>query len=458
MPWNAVRPVELDPAVVQSFLPNNLACDGDGRFAFVHGTRVQCTRRIHASAGRTDFTLAYSEDIEVTGVYWWRGVSKYGRPLLVLTTNASEKSPATVQIWNAWRGTGSRIFRSNFQYLDNGDGKQEKDGSTSKEGSSHEGESSNEGEDFQRMDSLQFVRGLSQASSSPTGQLLFCGASTGAVFGIMQREGRAGGFEHVCTLKDLSGPVSALGGDKEATDLLAGADETGNLIVWRIEEDLEEYGPGENSEGSESTGGYSVDIEYEHSIEGDFVTCVGIRDSIVIAGHLSGVVTFHDIDNGTVVARAVTNVSAITCLDICQSRNLVLVCGEDCRASVLGFPSERHRKPVVHLSLCLETAITGCAMTTTKDGFPGVAVLVWDRSKVVRYEYQRGSRDGERRRGTRGTTDEGPTIGRFFRASSRESVATLASGFTARRRSFAYSHSSGSRGSVGSVRSSPPRE
>lgn len=450
MPWNAVKPVELDPAAVQSFLPNNLACDGDGRFAFVHGTRVQCTRRVHASTGRTDFTLAYSEDIEVTGVYWWRGVSKYCRPLLVLTTNASEKAPATVQIWNAWRGTGSRIFRSNFQCLDADDGRRGKEGSATDE------DRSREGQFVDRTDGLQFVRGLSQASSSPTGQLLFCGSSTGSVFGIMQREGRAGGFEHVCTLNDLSGPVSALGGDKEATDLLAGADESGNLLVWRIEEDLESYEPGGNNESSENSGLYSVDIVYEHSIEGDFVTCLGIRDGVVIAGHLSGVVTFHDVDNGTVVARAVTNVSAVTCLDICHSRNLVLVCGEDCRASVIGFPSERQRKPVVHLSLCLETAITGCAMTTTKDGFPGLAILVWDRSKVIRYEYQRGTRGGGRQRAV---SDEGPMIGRFFRASSRESVATLASGFTARRRSFAYSNSSGSRGSEESQRlASIPKE
>lgn len=443
MPWNAVKPVELDPAVVQSFLPNNLACDGDGRFAFVHGTRVQCTRRIHASAGREDFTLAYSEDIEVTGVYWWRGVSKYSRPLLVLTTNATEKTPATVQIWNAWRGTGSRIFRSNFQCLDSEDGSPGKVESVSGEDESREGQL------IERTDGLQFVRGLSQASSSSTGQLLFCGASTGAVFGIRQREGRAGGFEHVCTLSDLSGPVSALGGDKEATDLLAGADESGNLLVWRIEEDLESYEPGGSSL-------YSVDVVYEHSIEGDFVTCLGIRDGMVIAGHLSGVVTFHDVDNGAVVARAVTNVSAVTCLDICYSRNLVLVCGEDCRASVIGFPSERQKKPVVHLSLCLETAITGCAMTTTKDGFPGLAVLVWDRSKVIRYEYQRGTRS-ERRQSA--VSDDGPMIGRFFRASSRESVATLASGFTARRPSFAYSNSSGSRGSAESQRlASVPRE
>jgi hypothetical protein len=443
MPWNAVRTVELDPTISQSFLPNNLACDGNGRFAFIHGTRVQCTRQIHTSSGRADFTLAYSEDVDVTGVYWWRGLAKYGRPLLVLTTDSTEKSPATVQIWNAWRGTGSRIFRSNFNCLDS-NGKREATGP--KEAAEH---STCEGS-IVGNEGPQFVRGISQASSSPSGQLLFCGASTGAVFGIMHSEGRGGGFEHVCTLVDLTAPVSALGGDREATDLLAGADETGNMVVWRIEEDLDGDG------GSAGSSGYSVDIVYKCSLEGDYVTCLGIRDSAVIAGHLSGVVTFHDVDVGAIVARAVTNVSAVTCLDVCLSRNLVLVCGEDCRASVLGFPAQRSSKPVVHLSLTLSTAITGCAVTTTKEGFPGIALLLWNQAKIIRYEYQRQPR-GTRRRP--GADSDSPVSSRFFRASSRESVATLASRFSARRRSFESSNSSGSHSSSSSTRSaSPPRE
>lgn len=417
MPWNSARVVELDPSVAQSFLPNNLACDGDGRFAFVHGDRVQCTRRVFATSGRPDFTLAYSDDMDVTGVYWWRGVSKYGRPLLVLTTDSSEKSPATVQIWNAWRGTGSRIFRTHFSLA------------TEEESSSSD--------ICSPLPSPQFVRGLCQASSSPNGQLLFCGSSTGEIHGIRHRDERGGGFEHIFTLRDLTAPVTALGSDKEGTDLLAGTDEAGNLVVWRIEEDLE-YDP-KNYKGNEDCPdirGYSVDVVYRHSAGVDFACCIGIRDHIVVSGHQSGSVTFHDIDVGSVVARAVTNTSSITCLDIYPSRDLVLVCGEDCRATVLGFPAERSSKPVVHFSLALPSMIVGCALTTSREGFPGLAMLLWDEAKIVRFEYQRDSGRGRKTRAL-----NSPNLRR--RSHSRESMATDTSiGFSVRKRSFAFTSSS----------------
>lgn len=433
MPWNSARVVELEPTLAQSFLPNNLACDGDGRCAFVHGDRVQCTRRIFSPAGRPDFTLAYSDEMDVTGVYWWRGLAKYGRPLLVLATDSSDKSPATVQIWNAWRGTGSRIFRSNFNCL----GREEE--SSNSDGTSAPGP--------------QFVRGLSQASSSPNGQLLFCGSSTGAVYGIGHIIERGGGFEHIFTLRELATPVTALGADKDDTDLLAGADEAGNLIVWRVEEDLEfdanDRKPAEREEG---LSGYTVDVVYKHNAGVDYASCVGIRDRIIVAGHQSGSVTFHDLDLGCIVARAVTNTSSVTCLDIYQSRDLVLVCGEDCRATVLGFPMGRSSKPVVHFSLALPSMIVGCALTPSRSGLPGAAMLLWDEAKIVRFEYKREG--GKVRKGKGGPLDQ--TDG-LQRSSSKESMTTIASEFSSRRRSVEFSNGSRSSGGSSLGSRTPPR-
>lgn len=446
MPWTAARVVDLDPSVAQSFLPNNLACDGDGRFAFVHGARVQCTRRVFSSAGRCDFTLAYSEDLDVTGVYWWRGVTKYGKPLLVLTTDSSEKSPPTIQIWNAWRGTGSRVFRSNLNSI-----------------------RTKASVENARREPLRFVRGVSQASSSPSGQLLFCGANTGAVFGIVCREGRGGGFEHVCTMRDLCEPISVLGADKAGGDLLAAADEGGNLIVWRVEEDLEYEGVEEDFDesvppkvGRGCSGGYTWEVIYRHKMDTDFICSVGIRQDVVVAGHASGTVTFHCTSSGMVIASAVTNTSMITGIDVYPGRDLVLVCGEDCRTSVLGFPRMRIQKPVVHFSLALNDLPTGCTFTTTKDGFPGVALLLWEKSEIARFEYHRssGSRSRRRIRTTTGSGGSSCGAARFPRQVTGEDCMSL-SNFSVRRPSLSFSRGSrssngSSRGDAASTRSTSP--
>jgi len=58
MPWLAPKFVEFGDFALPSFFPNNLAGDGEGRFAFAHGGRVQCTRRHRKRQGSNGFTLA----------------------------------------------------------------------------------------------------------------------------------------------------------------------------------------------------------------------------------------------------------------------------------------------------------------------------------------------------------------------------------------------------------------
>lgn len=407
MPWTASRIIELDPCATQSLLPNNLACDGDGRFAFIHGSKVQCTRRVAGTSGRSDFTLAYSEKVDVTSVYWWRGVGKYGRPLLVITTESAEGHPPTVQIWNAWRGTGSRIFRSvlpasrcDIMARTN---------TMRRHGPNNDGSACGRESEASSMymsghsSPPRFARGISQASSSRSGQVLFCGASNGAVYGILYREGRRSGFELACTIHMLSRPISSLGSDKEESDLLAAADEGGNLLVWSVEEDDSDdevevmcssrQQPMENQKDKNSKKDqknfYRWDVVYSYRCDGDFVSSVEVRRNVVIAGHASGLVSFHDVERGVLLASAVTNTKTVTCLDVYPNRDLVLVCGEDCRVTVLGFPSTVPERPVVHFSVALSSIITGCALTTTKYGLPGAALLLWDQSKIVRFEYSR---------------------------------------------------------------------
>jgi hypothetical protein len=437
MPWTAARVLDLDPGVSQSFLPNNLACDGDGRYAFIHGTRVQCTRRISTPAGRCDFTLAYSEDLEVSSVYWWTGLAKYGRALLVLTTESTDKSPATIQIWNAWRGTGSRVFRSSIETLETDTTKSKQ--SSPENHQHHTRSDSAHSSSPTHVVSTGFpshVRGISQASSSPGGQVLFCGSSTGAVYGILHKEGRGGGFHHACTLLDLTSPISALGSDKGGSDLLAAADEEGNLLVWRIEEEVD------SNVGDEV--GYCCQVVYRYSADEDLVCSIGVRDEVVVAGHASGAVTFHDLSSRRLVASTVTNTCMVTTIDVHHNRKLVLVCGEDCRVSVLGFPTRRGTKLVVYFSVAVTHSVVGSAFFTTREGLPGVAVLQWSESKILRFEYTRGERTRATYSGLR--SPPSPAVessGSSTQFPSRLSCESLVShgNYRVRRRSFAFSGS-----------------
>jgi hypothetical protein len=85
MSWTPAKFLEISDGVTPSFLHDNLIADGDGRFAFGHGGRVQCTKRHGKQQSSNDFTLAAKTGgADVMQVFWWRDVAKYSRPLLAV--------------------------------------------------------------------------------------------------------------------------------------------------------------------------------------------------------------------------------------------------------------------------------------------------------------------------------------------------------------------------------------
>lgn len=301
--------------------------------------------------------------MNVTSVHWWTGVERYNRPLLVLTTESSPRSPATLQIWNTGRGTGTRILRCDVNEL-------EKEDSYDSSGNINAD-----------LKPIQFSRGLGQASSGSSGQILFCGTSSGSVLGIEYKQGKGGGFNRMCTLREFSHPVVALAGDRKESDFLAGSDEAGNLVIWTVAEELDRDGT--NIED------YRATVVYRYFQQDDFFCSIGIRDNIVIAGHASGYLTIHDMDRKMLLASVATNTKAVTCLDFYQHKNLALVCGEDGRVSVLGFSQNRGYRPVVHFSAALDAIVTGCAFSNSQRGFPRIAILTWEKCSVLQFEYEK---------------------------------------------------------------------
>lgn len=337
MPWDSAKFLETDERVIPSFFPNNLAGDGEGRFAFAHGGRVQCTRRHCKRQGRNDFTLAMKTDgIEVMEVFWWQNVPRYPRPLLVLVTDAppGPDGKPSLQIWDTRSGRGNRVFSIKI--------------------------------DDQHNTDIRFARGIGSARVGDDDPFLFVGLSTGDVLGYQIKRGH---LLKVCTLKGLTSATSSLAADKVPSPYVCAADESGNIVVWMYRNATWRH------------------IYRYHDGQDDYVCSLGLRGRIMVAGHSSGKVSFHDLDGDQKLAETVTNARGITCIDMHPTQGLLLVAGEDCRATILALPTEDGESLKVVLSVCLNGSISGGGFTCTRPDMPDITLLMWERTHLVQYEF-----------------------------------------------------------------------
>lgn len=180
-----------------------------------------------------------------------------------------------------------------------------------------------------------------------------------------------------------------IAGDKTNSDFLSASDEAGNVVVWSVEEELDRDGTNPDD--------YRCEEIYRYTLDEDLCCALAVKGSIVIAGHVSGYLTFHDVDHRMMLCSLISNTRGITCIDTSSQRDLVLVCGEDCRVTVLGFSESRGHKPVVHFSVALDTMITGCAVQSSPRGCPRLAMLTWPQSQILQYEYEKSGHRGKKR-------------------------------------------------------------
>lgn len=366
MPWKQLDPLQLKPGKPPSFLPNNLVADKDGRLSFATGHQVQCTKRIFASPAHCDYTLAYSEKLPVTNTHWWSGLPRYPRALLVLTTAPCAATPATLQIWNTSRGTGTRIFRVPITAIE-----QPSDGRTPSAAPPAP---------------PHFARGIAQVTRGPYGAPIVLAATNGALYGVHFARGRDGAFKAAAVTRDVvHGGTAMVAGDKRGSDYVAGADESGRLMVWRV------GGEGRHGAGQGAVR-YTAEVVYEWRSDEDVVSALGVRDGTVYAGTWSGYLTVHDVRQGRATATMVTNSKAVTCVEVYEEREMVVVCGEDGRVTVVGFSGRRAGKAVVHFSVALETIAMGCAVVCSPRGYPRMALLCWEGGRLLQYDYERGGR------------------------------------------------------------------
>lgn len=274
-----------------------------------------------------------TENVEVTQVFWWQNVPKFPRPLLVLVTDApANGGKACMQVWDTRNGHGTRIFNVKFDNEEN---------------------------------EVTFARGLGSAmiGNKP---VLFVGLSTGDVCGYLVNKKLQ--LERACTLKGLTSAVSALAGDKLGSAYITGSDEHGNITAWMHRKE-----------------GWACIYKYRDKM--DYCCALGLRGRILVSGHASGKVSFHDLDEYQMLAETVTNSKGITSIDMHPTQGIFLVTGEDCRATILALPTDGGDNLKVVLSVCLNGVISGGGFTCARADMPDITLLLWERSHLVQYDY-----------------------------------------------------------------------
>lgn len=266
-------------------------------------------------------------------MFWWQNVSKYSRPLLVVGTSISNQAgKSSVQIWDTRNGRGTKVFSVNL-----GTGENE----------------------------VSFARGLGSCAKENKTNVLFVGLSTGEVYGY--EVNRKSLLEKTCALKGLTGPVSCVAGNKSGSPYISAADERGNVAVWKHSDDkwVCVFRCGEQSE---------------------YCCSIAMKAEMLVMGSSSGVVSFYDVSEGRKLAETVTNAKAITCLDVHETQEALVVGGEDCRAAVLTLPNGV-KKPAVMLSVSLSGLIVGARFACIRPDRPDIVLLLWERNYLIRYDF-----------------------------------------------------------------------
>lgn len=262
-------------------------------------------------------------------------MTNFPRPLLVVGTDSPPKcGSASVQVWDTRNGRGTLVFKVKV-------GSDELDAS--------------------------FVRGISSSVTANGTPILLVGVSTGEV--LCYKINKKAQLEKMYTLKGLTAAAQCVSGDCTGLPVVAASDENGSIFTWMHGEE-------------------QWDCMYRFRNEDDYCSVLGLKGNILVTGHSSGRVLFHDIRQRHQLFQIFTNSKSATCLSIHPTLNVALIGGEDGRITILDFSGEGHRVVQVVLSVCQNAAVLGGTFTCSRPGKPDVMVLLWERPYLVKYEYE----------------------------------------------------------------------
>mmetsp|Transcript_450 Transcript_450/g.1561 ORF Transcript_450/g.1561 Transcript_450/m.1561 type:complete len:332 (+) Transcript_450:312-1307(+) len=331
MSWDRAQLVELQSESTPGFWYSNLSRDGRGRVAFGGGHCAHLSpKNVHAFSTSDSPVLRAREQVAFVHYLAAELTSE------VLLFVAVETNPPSIEVFLSDTPSAAPT-RSKDIVLD----------------SSHRGAS------ITCMDTV----------AADGGPLLAVGLSTGKIV-LFSRKAEM--FRQVCELADLALPIISVKGDSSRhRSVLAACDESGRVLVW------DEAGTNK--------------FKLEHSIppkSGDFPTALAVQDENLYVGHFSGRLHMHSLDSKRKVAEVVTNTRCITAIDAHPREDLLVVAGEDCRASILVPP--RKQSPIqLIFSVCVNGMITGAVFTCDRPESAGVSLAIFERNYIVRYNFRK---------------------------------------------------------------------
>jgi len=167
----------------------------------------------------------------------------------------------------------------------------------------------------------------------------------------------------------------AVAGEVLNKNYVAAVDELGNVVVWRIV--------------LKGNGLYHKRIIYHYQCDDeDPIETLAFRRAVLVCGHASGNLTFHQVSQGIKYAEIQTNTRRITALEVYRDVNWVVVGGEDCRLSVLQIPvPETDDRTSLLFSLCLNAAVLGATFTSLDEKSPSFMLTLFDMPYLISYAY-----------------------------------------------------------------------
>lgn len=246
-----------------------------------------------------DSIIEFEDGREVMQTYWWKVPSRNSK-LLVIATTVSEDTPASVEIWDIGSlGRNSKIYEFTMRTTSDGN-------------------------------RVEFVRGLCsidlvfQSTGEETAEkvysMLFAGISTGHVLGISADE--LGYFEHSTVIKELRSPITSLAADVRGAPQVAACDEDGNCVVWEFFLEYKDFVQKKTL--------YATRLPNRR----DFYTTCALRGSVIVTGHNSGLLSFHQVEDEGVFAEVVASTSSIISLAVLPTADCVSCSAQQTQAKL----------------------------------------------------------------------------------------------------------------------------
>uniref|UniRef100_A0A7S2ZGR4 WD repeat-containing protein 54 beta-propeller domain-containing protein n=2 Tax=Rhodosorus marinus TaxID=101924 RepID=A0A7S2ZGR4_9RHOD len=327
MPWEKAQLIELEENATPGFWYGNLTSNGRGGLAFGSGRYVHLSPKKRTMFSKLE-QLSVKARAHVSFAHFW-SVFLTTEPILFV---AVETVPPSIEVFREDQATGS------YQRVQTTDlGRAHKDTAIT------------------AMSTISAAKGAQLAVALSSGSIL-----------VFSKEGDS--LKPVCTLSEFESPVCSVAGDATMhRGLIAASDESGKIAVW------EEKSPNQ------------FGLVFLTSLDSNYASALGLCGALLFAGSFSGKLFLFEVDDRRLDQEVITNTRCITAIDAHPTGDMILVAGEDCRASIFNVPLQSRQKMKLVFSVCVNGIIAGAAFTCEEPESLDISLSVVERHYIVQY-------------------------------------------------------------------------